>query len=236
MFHHSYKKDHAQEQYLGTLLDAKLYTDALGFSDVRRNDDAATQKLGIDISFSHKNKIYKCDEKAATSYGVDSCTGEGHALRTYSFELFTTHSPDDTEGKPGWFLNPDILTDSYMLVWIDRFRSQPEWYPEEIRYALVNKPRMMSELAKSGLTAEKISERCEKIKECWAENGYRARREDTVRNGGTSRFHGKILLRNFDDYGPYFAASTTKGQFHINLVVPRDILRRISVANGTIKL
>jgi hypothetical protein len=51
MFHHSYKKDHAQEQYLGTLLDAKLYTDALGFSDVRRNDDATTQKLGIDISF-----------------------------------------------------------------------------------------------------------------------------------------------------------------------------------------
>lgn len=236
MFHHSYLHDHAQEQYLGTLLDANLYTGMFGFSDISRNTDAATQKLGIDITFSFKNKIYKCDEKAATSYGVDSCTGEGHRLRTYSFELFTTHSPEDTKGKPGWFINPEIITDSYMLVWIDRYRSQPEWHPEEIQYALVGKHRLMSEISKYGLTAEKIADRCERIKECWADNGYRARREDTVRNGGTTRFHGKVLLRDFDEYGPYFAAGTTKGQFHVNLVVPRDILRRISVANGTIEI
>lgn len=234
MSYQYYSKDHAQEQDFGKVLDNALYVASRGFSGVARNTDIETQKLGIDIYFYLNRSYFKCDEKAATSYGVDTSTGKGRVLQTFSFELFTTHSENDHVGKDGWFLNPDNLSDSYMVTWIDKFHSIPKWEPELIYFALIRKDSLLRELNKYDLTVDKMKDKCDRIKQCWADNGYRAYREDSVRRGHLTRFHDKILLRDADDTGPYFSASTTKGQFHINVVVPRQILNRISVLSGKV--
>ena len=102
--------DETNTRIVNQFLDKYFYTSGNGFGDVERIEDKTRQVQGIDVEFAFGEKHYLADEKAATAY-------VNKGLGTFSFELAFVNKRNEI--MDGWLLNEDLLTDSYVLVWID---------------------------------------------------------------------------------------------------------------------
>lgn len=104
------EEDMTAEQELAKFLDTYLY-DRLKSKckDIKRITDKTLQMAGIDVRIEYLNEIHvNLDEKAQLHY-MDICTD------TFSFEI--DFIGRDGNLHPGWLYNPDLKTDTYMLIW-----------------------------------------------------------------------------------------------------------------------
>lgn len=229
-----FQKDLTDEKYFGQILDNELYVPNNGFSNLQRYDDLNNQHSGIDLTVSFANNTWQCDEKNAISCGINLSTGEGYVLKTFAFEMFTTVNKYDHDGRIGLFLDKSKTTDSYMLLWPDKYRRDDRWIPVEYTYAFIPKQHIMEYLSSCGWTYDKLMAKKNQIVECWTNNGYKAYRENLVKRNGNIYFHDSVCTRKQSDKRCYFSPTTTSGQFHINVLIPRPALIGMSIASGTI--
>ena len=102
--------DESNTLIVNDFLDKYLYTEANGFTRVERVEDRARQIRGVDVELFFNGEFHRVDEKAATSW-------INRGLKTFSLELaFVDRSGEIFDG---WFIRDDLLTDSYVFVWID---------------------------------------------------------------------------------------------------------------------
>ena len=159
--------DETNTRIVNEFLDRNFYTEANGFSSVERVYDKPRQVQGIDVEFDFNGKSYAADEKAATSYVNKN-------LGTFSFELAFVNRKNEI--VDGWLLNEDILTDSYVIVWIDNGDMVPfsEDTPDiEVLdgvgaihvadVALVKKKKVLEYLESLGWPVGRLSMKCDKI-------------------------------------------------------------------------
>lgn len=100
------------ESELADFLDKHLYWELLKqkcFTSFKRVKDKKTQLKGIDVIGKIGHSTVNIDEKAQLHY-INS------PLPTFAFELSFVWNGDVVNG---WFLNDSLLTDRYLLLWIN---------------------------------------------------------------------------------------------------------------------
>ncbi len=101
------------EQILADFMDRNFYSKIRGLDgkkvDYRRIKDLKTQRAGVDVELHFDKKTIRIDEKASLKF----CNS---MIPTFAFEL---DSIQNNSNQPiiGWFLNKELLTDYYMLIW-----------------------------------------------------------------------------------------------------------------------
>lgn len=104
------KEDMSAEQQLAKYLDKYLYSKLQPMcKNITRITAKEQQTKGIDVQIEYENgDIVNIDEKAQLHY-IDVCRD------TFVFEI--DFIGQDNELHPGWLYNPDMQTDTYMLLW-----------------------------------------------------------------------------------------------------------------------
>lgn len=98
------------EQALAKFLDDHLYRELLKeekFAFFQRVTSIAQQKQGVDVIAKTDNSVAYIDEKAQLHY-------INKTLPTFAFELEFIL---DGRAMEGWFLNDDLKTTHYLLLW-----------------------------------------------------------------------------------------------------------------------
>ena len=98
------------EQALASFLDAHLYKELLKeghFSSFERVTSIAQQKQGVDVVARTDTAVANIDEKAQLHY-------INKTLPTFAFELEFLL---DGRTMEGWFLNDNLQTTHYLLLW-----------------------------------------------------------------------------------------------------------------------
>ena len=251
MSYSTFNADLLNSDSYAAIADTEVYLACNGFSNIQRYKDYATQRSGIDLTFIFNGCEWKCDEKEGASYGINMDTGEGRILNTFAFELFTTNGQHDgtkiydMEGKEGWLTADNDVADSYMLFWTDKFIKRPKRIPMEYTYALVHRQSVLDYLEYCGWNLENLRRKGGKhgqLHECWLRHctaDSRTKQTAPVwpqmvkRNDGMYMFN-EVCTRKFSDGRCHFSPTITSGQFHVNIVIPRRELMRMSVTSGTI--
>lgn len=163
------------------------------------------QLKGIDVIFkSSTGDDMLIDEKCATDY-------IGKNLQTFSFEL---RASSDKNGfrYDGWLLSDRPTTTHYLICYINRAKVDKHPVCEDIQemeIMLINKDKILSYLENIGWTKDKLKTKC-----------------DTIDAGD----------ENFGDIqkGFKFVKSRQKIEAPINILIPRDELRLMSLHNEII--
>ena len=137
--------DKQKEEIVRLFLEKNLY---YRFHDYQHNENAETQKLGVDCEFTGRKFHYIADEKAATrknyinaGYKYDGETSERRKLETFCLELsMRIKQKGKWERHYGWWLNEKVINNSLILVWIDRTRSGDIESVEDILEARLANP------------------------------------------------------------------------------------------------
>ena len=98
----------SSEKIMGDFLDENFYN-CLENCTYERITDKNLQVQGVDVKLTIDGKEFLIDEK---------CSIMWRNLKTFSFEL-STYNRNRTEIFVGWFLNDNLLTTHYLLVWVD---------------------------------------------------------------------------------------------------------------------
>ena len=158
--------DEANTRIVNDFLDRYFYTEENGFENVDRINERDLQVKGVDVDLCFNGVHRLVDEKAATSYVNKN-------LGTFSFELAFVTS--NNEIMDGWLLNENLLTDSYVLVWIDNGDMIPFGESSDIEVlsgvdgihvadiALVKKSSILKYLEGLGWSAGRLSFKCDDI-------------------------------------------------------------------------
>jgi hypothetical protein len=170
-----------------------------------RINDKERQIQGIDVIFSLKNVKYICDEKAAIRYVNKN-------LRTFSLEL----SFRDRGGNlhNGWLIDETKINDSFLFIWIDKAKYDILTSKEDIQeleFALVSKKSIIEYLKSIGWEIPKLIKKSELIRE--DENEY---------------------CGNLYEDGCKFVCSRFLYEKPVNVLLKRDLLKKISVYNEKI--
>lgn len=196
--------DNSRNKVANKFLDKYLYTQE-GFSNVKRIDDRDRQLKGVDIEFDYNGKHYVCDEKAATNY-----VNRWNRLDTFALELSSMQGRGTKVWRDGWFVNENLINDSYLFVWIDNAAnydistiSEDEITSAEI--CLVRKSAIREYLRDIGWSKKKL-----KFK------------DNEIRFGGDEDF-GMICTN-----GCKFSFSKNLYEEPINVLLSRDTYRQIS--------
>ena len=112
----TYNQDLGKEEIVAKFLDEYFYPN-IEIDDFERENDLVQQHKGVDLIIKHfdSTKEY-VDEKAA----VDYIDGD---LDTFVLEIYSRSRAKDKQ--LGWFVREDILTNSYMIIYI---KSKEEKY------------------------------------------------------------------------------------------------------------
>ena len=162
------KQDSVAEQALGQFLDCYFYPRLTGRADFQwhRHADKKTQIQGIDvgITFNSTNQDARelfIDEKAALQYI------NNRRLKTFALELTFINSTGIE--SDGWFINDDLKTDYYLLIWpeasidgvparaVDLGRLSRDDFTQLLA-CFISKRRLETWLADQGLDAGKLKE------------------------------------------------------------------------------
>ena len=167
--------------------------------------DKERQIQGIDIIFDLNGQKYVCDEKAAIRYVNKN-------LRTFSLEL----SFKDRGGNlhDGWLIDETKINDSFLFIWIDKAKHDilsSKDDIQELEIALVNKKTIIEHLESIGWEIPKLIKKSELI------------REDENENCG-----------NLYEDGCKFVCSRFLYEKPVNVLLKRDLLKKISVYNEKI--
>lgn len=145
------------ERALGLFIDEFFYPrlcEIEGFTHTERIYDADMQKKGCDICIYNKGgRSIKIDEKSQLHF-------INKPRDTFVFEVSFLKA-DSGEVRSGWLVSDDNITDCYMLVWIDRARTDKinrivaEDF-EQVTICFITKKKVISYLASCGYTIQKI--------------------------------------------------------------------------------
>lgn len=106
-------QDMKAEQRLGEFMDtyfySKLETDNKGILKCERIIDKELQMNGIDVCIETINGKIFLDEKAAIYYS-------NAMIPTFAFEINSIQT-GHIEPVQGWFINDELQTQYYMLIW-----------------------------------------------------------------------------------------------------------------------
>ena len=107
------KQDSHAEEMLGRFMDKAFYAklhdkngDSIQFERVKSEK---SQREGIDVIIKTDKKPMYIDEKASFYYS--NCM-----IPTFAFEINFMHK-NVLEPVTGWFVNDDLKTECYMLIW-----------------------------------------------------------------------------------------------------------------------
>lgn len=163
------------ERELAKFLDRYFYTDRM-FSKVKRNDDEVAQMEGSDIVVSIPDLEIQdaiVDEKAAIYY-------INKDLKTFVLEL--SFIDCSLQHRQGWFVNPDLTTEYYLMQWIKADVADPVMVNEqdvtEIECVLVSRRKLFDYFRDYGYDVERLNEISRKIRR---DKSYRAPRAERFR-------------------------------------------------------
>ena len=215
--------DKRKEEIVRKFLEIHLYNK---FPDYVHNDDAVTQKLGVDCEFTGKNFHYIADEKAATrkNYINAGTVYKGESinrrrLETFCLELSMRSMHNGIwKRHEGWWLNDNVINNSLVLIWIDRTKSGDIENVEDILEAeviVVRKERIDEYLESLGWTRERLKLQAEEIT------------NDFENWNGTKEIDG--LKFNVASWLKFAEAP-------INILITRSLYRKLSDYNNVFKL
>lgn len=199
------EQDMRAEQELTKFLDENLY-DALEehYTDVawRRNNDKATQLLGVDGYLTLGNNDIVVDEKA-TLYYIN------RNLPTFAFEI---NSYQKGRLTPGWLFNPSYLTDYYMLVYPNATHNDLSVIKAEdfvnCTCILVERRKIIEHLESFGYTQEKIEADA---------TIYRRQRNC-----------GKLPIDGINDFYYYLSYPSKYSEIPFNVIIRRNVLEQLA--------
>lgn len=191
--------DSKNTEIINKWLDDYVYTDTT-FENVIRYDDKEHQLAGVDVTFNIGDIEYICDEKCSV-YRMNGFQG--------TFAMSISQVNRDGVRRDEWFINDTLDTDSYMFIWIDKADCTPKTLTyeaiKEVNVALVRKSKIEEYLVEKNWSRDRIN----KMKEYMVEN--------SVTSWGNIYKHG--LKWMYDNR--YRERS-------VNILIPRDVLERIS--------
>lgn len=126
----NFKKDINVEKEIGRYLDSYLYP--FISSHFFRMENKNFQKMGIDVEVESKGSKYLIDEKCAFYYANKN-------LQSFTFEL--SYNLSETI-KKGWFLNTELKTTHYNLIWLNTIN--PQISTSEITYNQIKNVEVMT--------------------------------------------------------------------------------------------
>lgn len=100
-------QDSKAEKALADFMDENLYSRFPSSVRYERITDKNLQLQGIDIKFTQNGQTFNVDEKATLHY----CNS---MIPTFAFEI---DSVQNSILREGWFINSQIATEYYMLIW-----------------------------------------------------------------------------------------------------------------------
>lgn len=215
--------DKRKESVVRKFLEENLYKK---FPDYKHNEDAETQRLGVDCEFTGKEYHYIADEKAATRNNYinagqwyDDERNPRYKLNTFCLELsMRAKSHGKWERYDGWWLNDKEINNSLVLVWVDRTKSGSIESVEdilEVEVIVVRKERIDEYLESLGWTKERLKAQVEEIV------------NDFGNWSGTCEIDG--LRFNVAQW-------LKKAEAPINILIDRETYRKISDYNNIFKL
>ena len=199
--------DNKNEKSMCAVLDKYLYSKDI-FSATGRAETYQEQAIdGIDVYFTASGHSFQCDEKTALWYANKN-------LQTFALEL-TSYSPNKHCRFDGWYINPNKKADSYLFVYLNKCDGTIETFSSgdvrEIEVILVSKDRIDNYLTGLGYTKERLKEISDSI--VYNNTPY------WNYNDGDIRFH----------YSYQYEEKT------VNVLVKRDVLRKLSNYNEVIR-
>lgn len=101
-----FRSDKHGEEALASFLDTCLYSKMVENGNIcrfRRIEDRQAQLSGIDLILTTAKRDVRVDEKSTLQY-------INKDIPTFAMEIYY-------RGNTGWFMNDDLETDAYLLVW-----------------------------------------------------------------------------------------------------------------------
>lgn len=201
------KMDMKAEQALARFLDQNLYEELRKeghFSSIHRADQYEQQVSGIDVTMTYKADSVYIDEKAALYY-------INQDLSTFAFELSYQNRGEE---RLGWFLNDQLKTTHYLLLWPDARTSDLSAIQAEdftvVDALLISKAKLKAYLEPIGLDDHTLLE-CARILRQHKVSG-----RQSIPQPGMSI---------------YVSSSGKYSEAPINLVIKKYILRQIADAH-----
>src|SRR5699024_10362288 len=171
--------------------------------------ERVAQKQGIDIVYKIKtNEVLLVDEKAQLNY-------INRPLPTFAFEVLYKRQNDKNEYAEGWFVNDDLKTTHYLLIYpySDKVRHQYEITDyrqfSEVELVLVEKNALKQKLESVGVNSDMVKEKAADMIEY-----------DTKR----------VVFDIKDDRQAYLIKTQNLAEEPVNIVVRKYILDDIAVA------
>lgn len=200
-------RDMMVEREVAMFLDEHLYSNSI-FSKHDRTDDHQSQLSGSDIIISIPSKgIYDAivDEKAMCNY-----YWMPKSLPTFALEL--SFYRNDEQIVEGWLTDPSKITEYYMCIWLHattyRFtKNDITW----LEYALVKRSDILQYLETQGYSINELKNKDAQI------------RATCVKQGPIDKSKDK-------EY--YFFFSPQLGERPINIVIRKDVYKRLAVLHG----
>lgn len=194
------------ESELAEFLDENLYSNLLGegkFLSIERVAEKEQQLQGIDVTAKTQNSVFYIDEKAQLYYINKN-------IPTFAFELQFLKGGRVIEG---WFLNDELKTDHYLLIWpfasVTDVKELKKGDLTKLDALMISKVKLRRELASLGFDKETLTQRASQLRR--------------------TRTYGKIPTGMQGIY--YFASDPSKyAEAPINIVVSKA--RLISLADA----
>lgn len=177
------KAEQALAQYMDRCFYEKL-CEKIPDATYDRKTDKNTQLEGVDIELTIGGTKLLIDEKAAFYYS-------NAMLPTFAFEIDSLQK-NHPAPVPGWFVNKDLNTTHYLLIWpnvkCERPKDQPNaaWQRIDVgklgdsdftivEALLIKKSDLLAALDEKGLSVEKLQEDADSLRRSTA--GMRARKD-----------------------------------------------------------
>lgn len=193
------KSDEKNSKIITEWLEKNFYSKYV--EEYSRKDDIINQVKGIDCIFKLDGDSLNCDEKAAVAY-------INKPLHTFAFELSFINK--NNEVQDGWFVNKELSTEVYLLVWIDKAKKDKlESIDdiEDIEVILIDKLSLFKYLESIG----------------WGIKQLRLKDEQIRKSDGNTE------MGNIYKNGCKFAYSKHLVEKPINILISREKLRTMNM-------
>ena len=195
------------ESELAHFLDENLYSQLLDegkFLSIVRITDKEQQLQGIDVIAKTQTSVAYIDEKAQLYY-------INKDIPTFAFELQFLKNGRVIEG---WFLNDDLKTDYYLLIWpfasVTDVKALKKGDFTKLDALMISKEKLRNKLTSLGLDKETLAQIASQLRR--------------------TRTYGKITTGIQGVY--YFASDSTKyAEAPINIVVSKARLAALADAH-----
>lgn len=196
-------EDERKTEIVNQFLDKYVYRYIFGFDNINRINDKDKQVKGVDIEFDYNGFHYICDEKASTDEKYIKSY-----LPTFCLELSMINQIGEL--NVGWFVNSNLLTNSYCLVWVDKAKNCNINSIDDIIEAeviIVRKSKLNEYFTSKGWTTNTLKKKAENI------------RLNANKNENMGNFKTNGIKFSFSEYLP---------EKPVNVLLKRETYRELS--------